>query len=226
VCSSLFWKERESEIGDFMRKIQTGSSKIYIPEIIIGLTSERSKVKRAYNKIKPGVVAIQTSEEELEGLKSVVEGQEYEYFLSNYEEVYARKLALFGEVKVPPPCYETALKICIENEIPISAIDMDDMYFADVFIENISGLDLVRHSLRIKRLRRKKFKAKTPEDFVREWDKEINKLKGFRNLESKREEHMARELLRLAKKHDRILCIMEMQRAEGVCQKVLGEQKS
>lgn len=209
-----------------MKKIQTGSSKIYIPEIIIGLATESSKVKKAYNKIKPGVVAIQTSEEELKGLKNVVEGQEYEYFLSNYEEIYARKLATFGEVKVPPPCYEAALKLCIENETPISAIDMDDMYYADVFVENVTGWDLIRHSLRIKRLRRKKFKASTPEDFVREWDKEINKLKGFRNLESKREEHMARELLRLAKKHDRILCIMEMQRAEGVCEKVLGGQKS
>ncbi|UCG70531.1 MAG: hypothetical protein JSV09_05815 [Thermoplasmata archaeon] len=209
-----------------MRKIQTGSSKIYIPDIIIGLVSESSKVKKAYNKIKPGIVAIQTSEEELEGLRGVVEGQDYEYFLSNYEEVYARKLAIFGEVKVPPPCYETALKLCIENEIPISAIDMDDMYFADVFIENISGWDLIRHSVRIKRLRRKRFKAESPEDFVREWDREINKLKGFRNLESKREEHMARELLRLGKDHDRILCIMEMQRAEGVCDKVLKGKKS
>ncbi len=35
---------------------------------------------------------------------------------------------------------------------------------------------------------------------------------------------MARELLRLAKEHDRILCIMEMQRAEGVCQKALNKK--
>ena len=58
-----------------------------------------------------------------------------------------------------------------------------------------------------------------------EWDREINKLKGFRNLETKREEHMARELLRLVKENDRILCIIEMQRAEGVCQKVLEKGK-
>lgn len=207
-----------------MRRIQAGTSSIYIPDIIIGLTSESAKVKKAYNNIKPDIVALQTSKEELEGLRDVLEGEKCEYFLSNYEEIYARKLALFGEVKVPPPCYETALKLCLENDTPIAAIDMGDMYYADVFCENISGWDLIRHSLRVKRLRKKRFKAKTAEEFVLEWDREINKLKGFRNLESKREEHMARELLRLAKEHNRILCVIEMQKAEGVCQKVLERE--
>lgn len=209
-----------------MRRIQIGTSKIYIPDIIIGLTSEIAKVSKVYNKIKPDVMALQISEEELDGLRSVLNGEEYDYFLSNYEEIYARKLASFGEVKVPPPCYERALKLSVDNDIPIVPIDMDDVYYADVFCESISGWDLIRHSLRVKRLRKKRFKAKTAEEFIFEWDKEINKLKGFRNLESKREEHMARMLLRLSKKHDRILCIMEMQRAEGVGQKVLEKKSS
>ena len=208
-----------------MRRIQVGTSKIYIPEVINGLTSEIVKVKKAYNKIKPEVVAIQTSEEELKGLRKVVEGEEFEYFLSNYEEIYARKLASFGEVKVPPPCYEEAMRLCLEDGTSIVAIDMDDMLFADVFCENVSGLDLVRHSLRVERLRKKRFKAKTAEEFVLEWDRKINKLKGFRNLEARREEHMAKELLRLAKDNKRILCIIEMQRAGGVSQKVAEGKK-
>jgi hypothetical protein len=207
-----------------MKALQVESSRIYIPDIINGLTSEVSKVKKSYNRVKPDIVAIQTSEEELEGLRSVVDGEKPEYFLSNYEEIYARRLASFGEVKVPPPCYETALKLCLENDTPIEAIDMDDMYYADVFCACVSGWDLVRHSLRVKKLRRKRFKSQTAEDFVMEWDREINKLKGFRNLEGKREEYMARELLHLAKEHDRILCIMEMQRAEGVRNRILEEK--
>jgi hypothetical protein len=208
-----------------MKKIQVKGSKIYVPEIINGLTSEISKIRKVYNKIKPDIVGIQASEEELNGLRKVVEGEKLEYFLSNYEEIYARKLATFGEVKIPPPCYEEAMKLCLENDTPIAALDMDDMLFADVFCENISGWQLYRHSLRVRRLRRKRFKAKTAEEFVFEWDKEINKLKGFRNLETKREEHMAKELGRLAEEHDRILCIVEMQRAEGICKRVIEEEK-
>ncbi|UCF07861.1 MAG: hypothetical protein JSW28_09510, partial [Thermoplasmata archaeon] len=142
--------------------------------------------------------------------------EEFDYFLSNYEEIYAKKLASFGEVKVPPPCYEAAMKLCLRDSIRVVPIDMDDLYYADVFCENVSTWDLIRHSLRVKKLMRKKFKAKTAEEFVLEWDKEINKLKGFRNLETKREEYMANELARLAQEHERILCVMEMQRAEGV----------
>jgi pheromone shutdown protein TraB len=203
-----------------MRKITIGTSKIFIPDVIIGLVSEADKVKGAYHKVKPDLVVIQTSEEQMKGLKKVVEGEEFDYFLSNYEEIYARKLAEFGEVKLPPPCYETAMNLCLENETPIEAIDMDDMLFADVYCENITGWDLYRHSFRIGRMKRKQFKAKSPEDFALKWDKEINKLKGFRNLEAKREEYMAREILRLAKEYERILCVLDIQRAEGVSKRV------
>lgn len=209
-----------------MRKIEVGSSKIFIPDVIIGLSSQADKVKGAYHKIKPDLVAVQTSEEELKGLKKVVEGEEIEHFLSNYEEIYARRLADFGEVKVPPPCYEAALNMCLENETPIVAIDMDDMLFADAYCENISGWQLFRHSFRVNRLRRKRFRANTPKDFVLQWDKEINKLKGFRNLEEKREEFMAREILRLAKEHDRILCVLDLMRAEGVSERVKSQGES
>ena len=209
-----------------MRKIQVGTSKIYLPKIINGLTSEIAKVKKAYNNIKPDAMAIQSSKEELKGLRKVVEGEEFEYFLSNYEEIYARKLASFGEVKVPPPCYEEAMRLCLGEGIPIIAIDMDDVLFADVFCESVSGLDLFRHSLRVKWLRKKRFKAKTAEEFVLEWDRHINKLKGFRNLESRREQHMAKELLSLAKEHKRILCIIEIQRADGVSHKVFEGKKA
>lgn len=203
-----------------MRILELGSSRIYIPDIIIGLAVEADRVSSVFYKIKPEIVAIQTSEEELKGLKKVVEGEDFDYFLSNYEEIYARKLASFGEVKIPPPCYEAALNLCIENEIPIEAIDMDDMLYADAFCENISGLDMYRHSFRVERLKRKQFRAKTAKDFVMEWDAEINKLKGFRNLEDKREQYMAREIMRLAKENQRILCILDIQRANGVLNKI------
>jgi pheromone shutdown protein TraB len=209
-----------------MKKIELESSKIYVPEIIIGLADEAEKVSSIYHKINPDLVAIQASEEELKGLQKVIEGEEFEYFMSNYEEIYAKRLAVFGEVKVPPPCYEAAMTLCLENEIPIVGIDMDDMLFADAFCENISGWQLFRHSLRVRRLRRKKFRSKTSKEFVLEWDKEINKLSGFRNLEKKRERYMAREILRLSKEHKRILCVLDLQRAEGVLSYVKQKKES
>ncbi len=204
----------------YMKRIQKGTSTLYLPEIINGLTSEITKVKKAYNKVKPDVVAMQASKEELDGLRRVVKGEKIEYFLSNYEEIYAKRLAAFGEVKIPPPCYEESMRLCIEHDNPIVAIDMDDIKYANVFCQSVSGWDLFRHSIRARWLKNRRFRAQTPEEFVLEWDSVINKVKGFRVLESKREEHMAKELLHLTEEHDRILCIIEMQRAQGVCEKV------
>ncbi len=53
-----------------------------------------------------------------------------------------------------------------------------------------------------------------------EWDAEINKLKGFRNLEDKREQYMAREIIRLAKENKRILCVLDIQRTKGIVTKI------
>jgi pheromone shutdown protein TraB len=209
-----------------MRTLEIDSSKVYIPDIIIGLAEEANRVRTAFHKIKPDIVAVQTSEEELKGLKKVVEGEDFDYFLSNYEEIYARKLASFGEVKIPPPCYEAAMNLCLENEVPIEAIDMDDMLYADAFCENISGLDMYRHSFRVERLKRKHFKAKSAKEFVMEWDAEINRLKGFRNLEDKRENYMAREIIRLSKENKRILCVLDIQRAKGVVNKIKNLARS
>ena len=209
-----------------MKIMELGSSKVYLPDIIIGLAKEADKVSRVFHKIKPDLVAIQTSEEELKGLKKVAEGVDFEYYLSNYEEIYAKKLAEFGEVKVPPPCYEAAMNLCIENETPLVAIDMDDMLFADAFCENISGWDMYRHSFRVNRLKRMEFRAENAKDFVIEWDLEINKLKGFRNLEEKRENYMAREIIRLAKLNKRILCVIDMLRVNGVLNRVKQEVNS
>ncbi len=202
--------------GKHMKKIQIADTKIFISGVICGLTEEKTTVKKAYHKVKPNTVALSISSEELEGLKRIVSGEEHKYFLSNYEEIYARRLASFGEVKVPPACYETALRLCLKNELPVQAIDMDDDTYTDTFCENISTAQLMRHSLRVKKLKRKKFKADNAEDFVFEWDKEINKLKGFRQVERRREIHMANELADLAGKFDRILSFIELQRANGV----------
>jgi hypothetical protein len=102
---------------------------------------------------------------------------------------------------------------------------MDDDAFTDAFCENISTSQLMRHSLRVKKLRRKRFKADNAEDFVFEWDKEINKLKGFRTVEGKREIHMAGELSELARDHKRILGLIELQRASGVYRELLDLKK-
>jgi hypothetical protein len=65
-------------------------------------------------------------------------------------------------------------------------------------------------------VKRRKYSTKSPEDFVRAWDRSINGLEGFRIVEQRRAEHMAKEILRECRTFKRILAIIEFERAGDV----------
>jgi hypothetical protein len=104
--------------------------------------------------------------------------------------------------------------------VPVVAFDMDENQFTDCFVENISTTQLIWHSVRFNRVRKRKFKAKTPEEFVVEWDQVLTKLKGFKNIETKREKFMAKRLLEISNKYDNILAVAELERVDGISEKL------
>jgi hypothetical protein len=211
-----------------LKLIRINKKKIYILGVIKGLTIERVNVKKAFNKLKPDVIALYISDHELLGLQSVSKGSIKEVPLSRYEVIYARKLAQYakqdpdkyGDVQVPPPALMEGLELGLEKKLPVVALDMDDTSFANVFTRNVSTFQLIRHSTRFKRLSKKNFKVNTPEEFTFAWDNELNKLKGFRNLENARETHMAERLFQLTEKFNCILAIIEVERSQGVFNKI------
>lgn len=207
-----------------LKRVNIKDKRIFLLGVIKGLTVERKTVQTAFRKLKPDVIALYVSEPELLGLQSVVEGKTKEVPLSRYETIYARKLAYYaaldpekyGEVQVPPPALIEALELGLKEHVPVVALDMGEKAYADAFVQNVSTFHLIRHSMRIKKLSKKKFNVKTPEDFTNAWDAELTKLKGFRNLETAREQHIAKRLLELKDKFKVILAILEFERTDGV----------
>ena len=207
-----------------LKLVKINKKKIYLLGVIKGLTSERALVRKAFKKFKPDAIAVYPSEAQILGLQSVVDGKTKQVPLSRYEVIYARKLAYiaqqnpdkYGEVQVPPPALVEAMELGNENKVPVVALDMGDEAYAHAFVKNVSTIHLIRHSMRIKKLSKKKFTAKTPKEFTYAWDKELTKLKGFRNLETAREQYMAKRLLELKEKFSCILAILELERIEGV----------
>jgi hypothetical protein len=214
--------------------VKIKEKKIYLLGVIKGLTVERETVRKAYHKIQPDMVGLYISEPELLGLQSVSEGKTKDVALSRYEVVYARKLAFYaqtdpekyGEVQVPPPALLECLELGKKDKIPVVALDMDDKLYANAFVQNVSTFQLIRHSMRFKRLSKKKFNVKTPEEFTYAWDAELTKLAGFKNLESAREQQMANRLLDLIKKYNCILAILELERINGVFDKLKVVKRS
>lgn len=199
-----------------LKEVELGDTKIYLLGVVKGLLRDRETVRAEYTRIKPESVSISISKEELEGLKHFIVGEELDLTLTNYEEIYARQLKNYGKIEMPPPCYQEALRLCHENKTPIIPIDLNEEEFTDAYCAYITGYQLFRHSIRASLLKRKKFKAKTAEEFVLEWDAAVNNLAGFKKLEHKREEYMSENLQNLAKRYKKILAIIELERMQGV----------
>lgn len=179
-----------------------------------GLVSEEESVSAAFAEFGPDAIAVSISREELEGLRRKEDYDKYEP--SSLEIAYAENLETFGEVRLPPPCYVRALDLSEERGVPIVPIDMDEETYSDTFCELVGGMDLLRESMFARRAERRRFDLTSPRSFVIDWDRRVNRAKGFRGLEALREGHMAQELRKASKAHRRILAIVELERAEGV----------
>jgi hypothetical protein len=200
--------------------IRLGNSTITLFPTVKGLLKERRPVRQAILETSPDAVALPVSIESLKGLRALHRGMKQEFFLSHYEEIYALKLLRYGKVSVPPPSYTEAYAVCDKERIPVKAIDMDEEEYANAFCDNISGTSLMYHSVRWRWLKRKGFKADTPEEFAILWDRSVTALKGFRNLENQREAYMARQLGRLAKRYKNVLAVLEIERLQGIVRRL------
>jgi len=203
-----------------MKVIKIGERYIYLLGTVQGLLSEKDKVRKAYLMYKTDAIAVGISTDMLGGLRDAVEKRVDKVFVSNINEIFARKLSAFGEVQVPPPSLAEAFRISKDYTIPIIPIDMDEDAYQESFTKAVSGLDYYRHISRVRKLEKKKFKCETPEEFVLAWDRYLARIKGFAMLEWNREVFMADKLRDLSKEYKKILAVVEYEREEGVAKKM------
>ncbi|MEM4161082.1 MAG: hypothetical protein QW531_03790 [Thermoplasmata archaeon] len=195
-----------------MRVFRVSSEK-HILGIVKGLVAESERVETYIRKFQPEVVGIGISSEELEGLKEYIKKGFELPPLSTLEDIYAEKLAVFGDVGYPPPAFERAVAHCTEHEIPLHPLDIPENEFTTLYCNTVRTRDIIFQSFRVKRLRKKKIEAKEAEEFEILWDGLVNRRGGFKRVEAARERHMAGELKKL---NGRVLGVIEIARAEGV----------
>lgn len=205
-----------------LRIIRVRGKEVGFLPVVKGLKSEADLVKEAFESIRPDGVAISISKEEVEGLRNMP--PDFELELSRYEEIYAAGLSRFGEVAVPPPCFVAAVELADHAGIRLMPVDLDEASYTELYCAVISGSMLFRHSTRTWLLRHRRFRADTPEEFVVEWDKRVNSLQGFRTIEAKRAEAIANGILKGSGETERLLAIVELERAAQVLDIVSGFQ--
>ena len=192
-------------------------SRIILIGAVRGLISEGEKVKREFNRFKPNIIAISVSREAIQAMAEHTASKKETPEPANLEEeIYIEGLSEFGDVVRPPPCYSEAWKLASQNRIPIWGLDMDDEHFTTAYCKYISTLEMVRQGRNEKKWTRYAFYAKTPQEFVIEWDALINRMPGYQALERAREEWIAKGICALAKKYDKVMAVVELERLAGV----------
>ena len=197
-----------------MRSIRIEAADISLLPVVKGLVSEEGAVSRSFDEVRPDVIAISVSREDLEGLHRREDYEKYEP--SDLEIIYQAFLESFGEVRIPPPAYVRALEISEERGTPIIPIDMNEELYTETYCQNVRTRDMIRESFFARRATGKSYDLSSPEAFARSWDARVNRARGFRELERAREVHMANALRRLSSRYSRILAVIECERLEGV----------
>jgi hypothetical protein len=195
--------------------ITVKGSRIYFVDVVRGLKSEAARVKLAIQEVKPDLIAMSVSKEEIEGLRDYIK-EPYEVEMSRYEELYAKNLSRFGDVFLPPPCFLAGLEEAENRRIELVGVDMDDETHTAAYCALVSGSELFRHTTRFNLLKLRSFRANSPAEFVKAWDRRVNNLRGFRELEREREQFIAKQLYRIGENKKTILSIIDLERTEGV----------
>ncbi|MDD1769772.1 MAG: hypothetical protein LUO79_01680 [Methanomassiliicoccales archaeon] len=206
-----------------MRSARIGTSTVQVLGVLKGLVSESSKVEEAVSAWSPDAVGMSVSAEELGALKVKEDYSLYE--MSTLEEVYSVYMESFGPISLPTPAYVRALDLCQERGIPIEAVDLSDADFTEAYCQLIGATEMVREAFFTRSIGRKKFDISSPESFALDWDRRLNKAKGFRQLEMEREEHMAQRIFELADKHSIILAVIEYERSDRVADLLEEKEK-
>ncbi|MEM0155468.1 MAG: hypothetical protein QW597_02545 [Thermoplasmataceae archaeon] len=165
--------------------MEEASSTITLFGGIKGLIRDGDALEKYLFEFKPEVILVSLSEEHIIGLKDFLENP-YEVQLSDYEIIYGVRLSVYGEVMTPPPIYIETVKYATSNNVTLIPLDMNEDTYSGLYTSSMRSMDLVRHSIRKRRLLKRDLKDRTPEEFVRNWERAINKVSGLRIIDEHR----------------------------------------
>lgn len=188
--------------------------------IVRGVDSERGEVVRYLAQASPNVVALGLSPTEVSSIRERFVDVETEPLVPLYpgeaREVVA--LARLADVSLPSPAYVGALEWAKSRSVAVEGIEPDDDRYSEMFTTNVGYFELVRRTVRERRLGRRPPEASTPEEFALAWDDAITKRRrgGSGRLVAARESHAADRLTELRSTGRSVVAVVERERASGI----------
>jgi len=183
-----------------------------------GLLSELPKLIERLDAFAPDAVAVGLSPDEAASLREHFVGRSSEPLvpLAPSEVAEVRALAKFGDVSVPNPTYPAVLAWGAARQVPVEATDPSDDNYALMFTDHISYTELVRRTLRERKLTRSPPEAKTADEFAVTWGARLSKSGGSARLAMARDAVLAAGARALGSRHSRIAVVVERERFASV----------
>src|SRR2546422_4543945 len=92
---------------------------------------------------------------------------------------------------------------------------MDEVTYTENYVDSVSTLEVVFQGRLERRLAKKRFDARTPQEFVLAWDAEVNGPPGFARLQARREAFLAPRLRRIAAPGSSVVAAVAVERERG-----------
>jgi hypothetical protein len=189
-----------------------------------GLASEATPVVEQIARFHPSSIAVGISFDELTGLQAHFIGQVAEPLvpLTDSESAEVKGLTRFGEVRVPNPSLCAVLDWAAASGTPVEAVDPSDETYATLFTKHISYLELVRRTVRERKLTRETPKAGTPDEFAANWQASLSPGAGSRAFNSAREAALCESTNELLSRSGKVALLVDRERYDGVVGRLSG----
>ncbi len=183
-----------------------------------GLVGEVPPLVAQLTSFEPSALAVGISFDELTGLTDHFLGTPSEPVvpLTTSEAAEAKAIAQFGEVRVPNPSILAALEWARSREVPVEAVDPSDEEYATLFTDHISYVELVRRTLRERKVSKSPPKAATADDLARAWHDRLSPGKGSRKFNAAREAAICDATERLAERLPRVALLVDRERFDPI----------
>jgi hypothetical protein len=210
---------------------RVGNCHVTVLGTIQGLAGESRHVESAWESAAgpiphPDAVALGVPPEDVENLRRIgAEGLEKfmtaDLDTGSYEEWILPQLSAFGDIAMPPDDLLLAERLAEGAGAPLVPLDLDDEAHADLFVEHVSGFQMIRGQMRQKRLvANAADMAESAEELMLVWDAGFTAMRAYRRFEESREEHMAAGIRRLATRHRWVLAVVPYARARGIAARI------
>ncbi len=183
-----------------------------------GLTSEVVAVLAALDAFAPARVGLGLSGDELRSLHDYFVASDADPVvpLTANETSEVRGLVRFGEVRVPNPSFVEVLRWGRSRGVPVEPLDPDDEHTASLFAEHIGYFELVRRTVRERRVARRPPTPSTADEFALEWDSEIASGRGSRGFAGARDQYLVDRLPSLAADRPPLAVVVDRERFDSI----------